>query len=370
MKRVLPTLPSIKVCPRRTGSLRPKSSQVKGAARPVSSATKRFLGILLLALLGFALFNVLISIAARNSQRKQMLSHLANLQDPLDCIFLGNSLMEAALDPGAFNRAWEGGSTPVVVNLALGATSPVEHFLILKRALDQPTHPHLIIYGFFDDQLFSETSGRWSDLVGNRALSYYFPREAAGLYAPGSWWKRWQLQLTSKIPLLAERSSPWGKVESARRWMDEVGMPKRPMNRFGRIEDFKALEAKDGPAFERRLQETLAAGPAFSRATRALIRLAGERGVQLVFVEMPMPSHHRKTFYVSSSWTRLRERMQSMAAGEHIAFVSASDWIQEDDRFEDATHLNPEGAIEFSRQLAASVRPLILRGSSPVALDR
>ena len=44
-------------------------------------------------------------------------------------------------------------SAPVAVNLGLGATTPVEHYLILKRAFSQPVHIKYVIYGFFDDQL-------------------------------------------------------------------------------------------------------------------------------------------------------------------------------------------------------------------------
>src|SRR6266496_2686868 len=170
-----------------------------------------------------AIYNVAIHVSAGKSQRRHLLERIEAMAPSTDCIFLGNSLVEAGCDVGAFKAAWPASETRIEpINLALGATSPVEHCLILRRALRQPQHLNYLVYGFFDDQLTSPVSGDWSDLVGNRALSYYFPAEAGALYAPGSWFKPWQLRVTGSIPMLAERSSLWGKVELLRRSFDEV----------------------------------------------------------------------------------------------------------------------------------------------------
>ncbi len=135
-----------------------------------------------------AAYNVLIARAARTSQRQRILTRLSQMPAQTGCIFLGNSLVEAGCDVEAIKDSWAG--TPpemTAVNLALGATSPVEHYLILDQALRQPLQrAKYLVYGFFDDQLHSPPAGDWSDLVGNRALSYYFPEQAASLYAPGS----------------------------------------------------------------------------------------------------------------------------------------------------------------------------------------
>src|SRR5262249_2641616 len=160
-------------------------------------------------------------------------------------------LVEAGCDTQIFEADWPDNKTrPKAMNVALGATSTVEHYLILKRVLENHPRARYLIYGFFDDQLTTTPSSAWSDLVGNRAFSYYFPNEAAEMYAPGSWLKRCQLQLTAHIPMLAERSSLWGKVDWLRRHADEVGVPKHEINRFGRVNDFGALEAADAASFE------------------------------------------------------------------------------------------------------------------------
>jgi hypothetical protein len=314
------------------------------------------LGVLMAVLL---VYNGLIHFTSRTSQRRQMLSTLNRIPPDTDSLFLGNSLVEAGCDADSFKLAWARGDEAIhPANIALGATSPVEHYLILKHALAHNLHLKYIIYGFFDDQLNAPVHGDWSELVGNRALSYYFPDEAASLYAPGSALKRWQLRLSGYIPMLAERSSLWGKVELARRHLDEIGMPKHQTNRYGRVDDFSALEAHDTAAFNRRCEAVVNKRTGFSLPLREIIKLSQEHGAKLILVEMPMPSRHRKLFYSSSAWVELKQYLANLAADQNLCLISASDWIRDDDNFEDATHLNERGAKLFSAELAAKVSKL------------
>src|SRR5689334_14151538 len=173
-----------------------------------------------------------------------------------------------------FASAWPEGRTALQpINLALGATSPVEHYLILRRALERPVTLKYLVYGFFDDQLNAAPQGKWSDLVGNRALSCYFPREAAQFYAPGSIFKCWELEVTGMIPMIAERSSAWSKVELLRRSLEEIGMPKKKTNRYGRVDDFGALEAADIKSFDERCERVLKGRKGFSEPIEAIIKL-------------------------------------------------------------------------------------------------
>jgi hypothetical protein len=71
-----------------------------------------------------------------------------------------------------------------------------------------------------------------------------------------------------------------------------------------------------------------------------------------------MPLKHRETFYASASWTRLQERLKEMAARHGSDLLMASDWIMDDLKFEDATHLNEEGARDFSIRLAGAISSL------------
>jgi hypothetical protein len=321
--------------------------------------TKRLFIAASVALAMLAGYNAMISVAARTSLRQAKLAALERIPAEVNCVFLGNSLVEAGCDVEAFVSAWPLHGTPIVpVNLALGATTPVEHWLILNRALQHPVKIKYLIYGFFDDQLNAPVHGDWSDLVGNRAFSYYFPDQAAAFYAPGSLLKRWQLAVTERVPMLAERSSLWGEVELLRRHLDEVGMPARKTNRFGRVDDFNALEADDTGSFTRRCERIMTERLGFSPPIREIIRLARKNGATVIMVEMPMPTRHRQVFYGSPVWPRMHDYVQSLAWEEGAVFLTASDWVEDDKNFEDAAHLNENGAKVFSERLAATLARL------------
>jgi len=92
-----------------------------------------------IALIILMAYNVAIAFAATKMQRQHLLSAIEHLPASTDCLFLGNSLMEAGCDPGAFESSWAPtNSSPMAANLGLGATTPVEHYLILKQALSRP----------------------------------------------------------------------------------------------------------------------------------------------------------------------------------------------------------------------------------------
>nr|UXE44823.1 hypothetical protein Hi04_10k_c3780_00011 [uncultured bacterium] len=314
------------------------------------------MGIALAMLVGW---NVLIHQMARTSDRHRLLSRLKHLPPNTDCVFLGNSLVEAGCDTETFREKWpQDHGSPTAVNLALGATSPVEHYLILQAALDQGLRPKYVIYGFFDDQLTSAVRGDWQDLVGNRAISYYFADEAAAFYAPGSILKKWELRLTSRIPMMAERSSLWGRVEDVRREIEEIGLPKQAANRFGRTRDFVALEAADADSFNRRCKSAVSQATKFSGPVQGMVDLARKNGATVIMVEMPMPTRHRTLFYSGAAWADLRRRMQQACKQQQAVYISAADWVKDDAEFMDVTHLNQEGARRFSTQLAIAVAAL------------
>jgi hypothetical protein len=309
-----------------------------------------------IALVILLAYNLVIARAAKKTQRQHLLSALDSLPPATDCLFLGNSLIEAGCDTNAFESGWSRSEgTPIAVNLGLGATTPVEHYLILKRAFAQPVHIKYVIYGFFDDQLNAAPDGTWEDLIGNRAFSYYFPKDAASFYTPNSRLGEWRLEMTEHVPMVAERSSLWDRVELFRRRLDEIGMPKQKVNRFGRAGDFNALESKDVPSFVQRCDAIVQARKGFSAPIQAMIDLAHEHGAKFFLVEMPMSPRHRETFYSLPVWTEMRERLQSLAREQRVSYVTASDWVTEGTNFEDTVHLNESGARRFSARLGLTL---------------
>ena len=304
------------------------------------------------ALLILVLINFAVHVSARSSLRYQKLLQLRSLPTTTDCVFLGDSLTEAGCDTAAFESGWSSSQKPLhCENLALGATFPVEHSLILEEALNRPIHLKYLFYGFFDDKLSTASTCKLSDLIGNRAFVFYFPERAADLFCPGSMFEKWELRTVSWIPMVSERSSLWGKVELLRRAMEDVAMPAQKTTRYGRVSDFAALEAKDVPSFINRCQAVVEGQRGFSRAINNIIQLARTNGAQVVFLEMPLPSHHRQAFYSTSAWKELRSYNQALALRQHVLYLACSDWVKDDSDFEDATHLNEKGARLFSTRL-------------------
>jgi len=309
-----------------------------------------------IALVILLAYNLVIAQAAKKTQRQHLLSAIDALPPSTDTLFLGNSLIEAGCDAHAFESGWaHTDGAPIAVNLGLGATTPVEHYLILKRAFERPVHIKYVIYGFFDDQLNAAPDGAWQDLIGNRAFSYYFPKDAASFYSPHSRLGKWRLEMTEHVPMLAERSSLWDKVELFRRRLDEIGMPKQKVNRFGRVGDFNALEAKDVPSFVARCGAIVQARKGFSAPIQAMIDLAHEHGAKFFLVEMPMSPRHRETFYSLPVWSELRAHLQTLAREEKVDYVTASDWVTDGTNFEDTVHLNENGARRFSTRLGMTL---------------
>ena len=161
--------------------------------------------------------------------------------------------------------------------------------------------------------------------------------------------------MTERVPMLAERSSLWDRVELLRRRMDEIGMPKQKVNRFGRVGDFNALEAKDVPSFVQRCDAIVQARKAFSPPIQAMINLAHEHGAKFIFVEMPMSPRHRETFYSLPVWTEMRAHLQTLAREQQATYIPACDWVKDGANFEDTVHLNEQGARAFSAQLGMAL---------------
>ena len=132
-------------------------------------------------------------------------------------------------------------------------------------------------------------------------------------------------------------------------------MPRHKTNRFGRVEDFGALEAKDVPAFVERCGAVIGQRQDFSLPIQEIIRLAREHGAKVILVEMPMPSHHRQLFYSTEVWRQTRDWLESLAARYQAIYLPASDFVENDALFEDATHLNEQGAKIFSARLAERI---------------
>jgi hypothetical protein len=68
------------------------------------------------------------------------------------------------------------------LNMAMGASSPAEHLLLLRAALRADDRAQLVLYGFYDFQLTDPVSFAFSNVIGNHDLLYYGELEFAPRY--------------------------------------------------------------------------------------------------------------------------------------------------------------------------------------------
>jgi hypothetical protein len=296
-------------------------------------------------------FNVAVRQISRNSVPRQI-SLRIDQSPPVTDLFVGNSLMAAGFEAEPFERAHPGLHA---LNIGMGSSSPVEHDILLRRALR--LGPKRVYYGVFDTQLFEPIIGGWEDLVCNRAMAYYIdPETAIRFYAAADPLWAGLMRVIARIPMLVERYAIWARVEKLRRRFGEIGLRTQLTNRFGRAEDFRQLEFSDTAGFRRICRAAVDDRKGLVPPVADMLQVLHEGGIHFIIIEMPMTSNHRRRFYDHPEWIRLRQHVEEQVRHEGGTYLVASDWIG-DDGFADQVHLNAQGAAEFSRRIATTEFP-------------
>lgn len=318
----------------------------------VNSITRgQFWGTLLACAALLVCANAVVGTLTQHSVSRRILAD-AQSAGAAQTIALGNSLVRSGFDAEEFSAAQQlRGSQGHALNMAMGASTPSEHLLLLRTALRANHRAELLLYGFYDFQLTDAVSFKFSDMIGNHDLLYYDEPEFARRYYSMSRYDAAGFEIARRLPLLAERGAIWAKVERLRRAISQQGMPSQATNRFGRVADFTLLEAKSQHEFvkhcERASQEPLNA------AVLEIIGEAQERHLRIVFVLMPLPPRHVQTFYDAAAWEQYQGHLRELLTKQNVTVVDASRWFPDANKFGDALHLNEEGAKEFSRRLGA-----------------
>ena len=271
-------------------------------------------------------------------------------------IALGNSLMRSGFVPDAFAESARSKSESPAFNLAMGASTPPEQLLLLRAGLRAMPDTQLLLYGFYDFQLTDPVAFSSADLIGNHDILYYDEPEFARRFYQMSRYDAAAFEIDRRLPMLAERGAVWGKVELLRRAISQLGMPAEARNQFGRAADFTLLEAKNRDEFE---QHCAAATQAMLNAPVAeIIREAQEKGIRVVFIAMPLPPRHVELFYDTPAWASYQQHIRQLLAASRVTYLDASRWMADAAKFDDALHLSPAGAKEFSRRLGAACSDL------------
>jgi hypothetical protein len=294
--------------------------------------------------------NLVVARLTQHTISRQILAEARNSVSA-ETIALGNSLVRSGFNAEEFAAAQHSPGQPrAALNMAMGASAPPEHLLLLRAALRTDDRAQLLIYGFYDFQLTDTVKFSFSELIGNHDLLYFDEPEFARRYYAMSRYDTARFAIARRVTLLSERGAIWARVERLRRAISERGMPEQATNQFGRVADFTLLDAGSPDEFVKHCQR--ASIEQLNTSVLEIIREAQERQLGVVFVLMPLPPRHVETFYETVEWKQYQRHLERLLAEQNVVLLDASRWFPEPDRFADVLHLNQQGAVEFSQRLA------------------
>jgi hypothetical protein len=316
---------------------------------------KSFFVSALVATALFALLNLAVLAAARNTIPRQIARNIERTPG-LNCLALGGSLVQSGFDASVFDAGlFDAGHAGVIaLNAGLGSSYPVEHLLLLRHGFQKRSGLTCAMYGFCDLQLMEPPRTSLHELIGNRAMLYYFEPAVAASYYGWPLGDRLTFHLTRLFPAIEERGIIWAKLEKFRRRLGALGLPAQETNQFGRVQDFALMEPPSVERFARECEQAVEARRDLSRPILDMIRLSREHGARMTMIEMPMSASHVERYYRTPAWQHYRSYLQNLLASHGADYVNASDWVQDDRLFADHLHLSPQGSVVFSQKLAAA----------------
>lgn len=300
-----------------------------------------------------AALNAWVAGNARDTVPRQLMARVRE-SPGTRVLALGNSLVGVGFEEAAFDEGIGLDRQQGMINLGLGDSTPVEHLMLLRYALQNGERPRLLIYGFYDFQLTHPAEFATSDFVGNRAMLYYLEPEYARRFYHLSLHDRIEFEVMRHFPLFVDRTVIWERVELFRRELGQQGMPAEKTNALGRANDFSLLEYPSTPAF---IEEC---GRASRRdlipSVHAIIEQGRAAGMTVLFIEMPLPPAHVHSFYDTAAWGEYRSHVQHMLDAAGAQFLDASHMMPDESMFADPLHMTYEASKDFSRRVGESLK--------------
>jgi hypothetical protein len=297
--------------------------------------------------------NTIVSRLSRNSIVHQLLRRIAE-SGSASWVFIGSSVVADGIDPPTFQSCLPAsGHGQTALNLGLGSSTSVEHYLLAQDALERSPHPRWVVYGFYYDELSRPVSIGWSDLLANRTVVFSARPDGLDAVLPGLTLHKILIRVTRLCPLFVERGLLWARVERLRRVFEGIGMPEVATTRHGRVDDFIAVGQVAGNS-RSPVEEAMDRPMLVSHPVQCILDLAKLRGAHVIVVAMPQPSVQRAELYGGPAWTKYASRLRIELGQQGAELISATDWM-DDSAFMDRLHLNEWGAESFSKKLAKVV---------------
>src|SRR6266403_3662432 len=270
----------------------------------------QFWGTVLVCVTVLVCANTVVGSLTQHSVSRRILADAKSAGSP-QTIALGNSLVRSGFNAEEFAAAQQSpGAQSAALNMAMGASTPAEHLLLLRAALRADDHARVLLYGFYDFQLTEPVLFTFGDMIGNHDLLYYDEPEFARRYYSMSRYDTAGFEIARRVTLLTERGAVWAKVEQRRRAISQQGMPSQATNQFGRVADFTLLEASGQDEFVKHCER--ASREQLNAPVLEMIREAQERQLRAVLVLMPLPPRHVQTFYDTGGWAEYQRHLHAL----------------------------------------------------------
>jgi hypothetical protein len=270
-----------------------------------------------------------------------------------EVLLLGTSTMVAAGDEALMAERLG----RRVSNAAIGATTPFEHRLELRRLLEAGA-PRVIVYGWTIGQLLPAPLDV-GELVGNRAIAYSWSRfddvrAAYPEFPPRDLANGFSFLARRAVPLLTYGSLIDTRIEALHRAIDG---DQREKNQFGAKADFEKLARDAWVSLPRQLDAATHDGTielsSHVLEIRALARAAHSR---MLWVAMPLTSEARRAAAKVPAYRAYFARAAAVLGTDGDEFLDASALPElPDAMFSDGLHVAGAGARLFSEWLAGAI---------------
>jgi hypothetical protein len=286
-----------------------------------------------------------------------LLDNLIKEAGRVDCIFLGGSDANAAINPEIFSRVFEKrtGEKLICFNFGLAGFIPPAAALIAKILVEK-YHPRLLVWGFTPSTFGDE-----------------FKRKPTGIVTRNPWC-RYRLGDFNFEGWLTEHSYAYRYFLRFRTWLerpdysDELSKREERISKYGyhtperigRVMRFKRDEEK-----ENRFREILSKFDIAVKAAAALeqvLRLHSQ--TKIVLVDIPVHSDlltlHERGVDVNR---KIAAYIKKRAGQKGVLFLSANRFgFIPEKGYKDLSHMNTTGAKIFSRWLGRQIAKAVRKG--------
>lgn len=280
-------------------------------------------------------------------------------------LVIGSSRAAMGVCPAAWeeNRpAVPGRADPLLFNLSLIGSGPVQELMIVRRAFADGLRPAVVLFEYWPPFLYAE--GDWFEPkrvhvdrlspIDRQVVRDYFPDPAA--VEARMWPHRWNPLFASRHRLFVQLFPKWLSSDKRidRVWNDVDDWGWKPGF------DLPAGPSEPRAAMLEMCRDTYKplfadyrVAPAADRAIREAVAAARERGAAVGFVYLPESSQFRG-WYSPEAERSAREHLAGLSRDLAMPVIDARMWMA-DELFADGFHLTRIGAAEFTRKLGPEV---------------